>query len=76
MIKEVDFWSLLDLISLYIPKSQRKTSKRKHDSDNTKNGKTHDSICLSIALRYFAGANPYNLMTRHGVGMHDVIIII
>ena len=39
------------------------------------NGKIYDSVQLSIAIRYFAGANPYNLMTSHGVGYSDIYAI-
>ena len=71
-MREVDFWNLLDLISPYIPKNKKHNKKRKRGKDHYPNGKIHNSLRLSIAIRYFAGASPYDLMVIHGVGMTDV----
>ena len=71
-MSEADFWNLHDLISPYITKPKRKSNKRKRGRDNVPNGIIHDSIRLSITIRYFAGAHPYDLMSSHGVGFADV----
>ena len=71
-MNEVDFWNLLDLIFPYIPHSKNRNKKRKRGKTHYPNGKVHDSLCLSIAIRYFAGASPYDLMMSHGIGMTDV----
>ena len=30
------------------------------------------TLCFSIAIRYFAGGSPFDLMSSHGVGYSDV----
>ena len=36
------------------------------------NGGISMTLRLSIAIRYFAGGSPFDLMTSHGVGYSDV----
>ena len=71
-MREVDFWNLLSLIAPYNPHSKNRNKKSKRGKTHYPNGKIHDSLCLSIAIRYFAGASPYNLMMSHSIGMTDV----
>ena len=75
-MNSIDFWTIYNLILPYYPKredmddSKRVNTKRKHKSIPP-NGAIHTSLHLSIAIRYFAGGSPYDLMSSHGVGHND-----
>ena len=60
------FWILLDLIKpcMKIP--------RKRKRGKTPNGDISLSSQLSIALRWFAGGDPINIMQTHGVAFSEV----
>ena len=71
-MSEVHFCNLRDLISPCIIKHKRTSNRRKCGRENAPNGIIHSSVRLSIAIHYFSGANPCNLMSSHGVGYTDV----
>ena len=42
-------------------------------SYNYQNGRISTSVRLACAIRYFAGASPYDLMTTYQIGQTDVM---
>jgi hypothetical protein len=67
-METASFWKLCALLSPEIEKSCpgcTLTGKRKRGS--TSNGEIHPSIRLSCALRYFAGSDPLETATLHGI---------
>ena len=50
----------------YLPKQ------RKRKRGKTSNGEINSSQKLSVAISYFAGGAPHDLMSSHGIGYNDV----
>ena len=65
---EIHFWKLYNLLKPHNRYKKRKRSKQ----GSTPNGEIPFTLRLSIAIRYFAGGSPYDLMSSHGVGYSDV----
>ena len=63
-MNENTFWKLNAVLLPYIPNIPTRKRKR----GKTPNGDIFSSQKLSIAIRYFAGGSPYDLMTSHGIG--------
>ena len=63
---EFSFWKLLSLLKPYLPKE----NKRKRGA--TPNGDVSNAARLSMALRWFAGGDPADVMQTHGVGYDEV----
>lgn len=66
MSKEA-FWTLLDIIEKHLPSTGEK---RKRGA--TPNGPITKAARLSMALRYFAGGDPLDIVEVHGVGDDEV----
>ncbi len=47
-----------------------------YDDDNyvryVHNGRIHPSVRLAVALRYFAGGSPYDLLVHYGISLCQV----
>ena len=65
---EVHFWKLYNMLKPHNRNKKRKRSKQ----GSTPNGEIPFTLRLSIAIRYFAGGSPCDLMSSHGVGYADV----
>ena len=65
-MKESTFWKLNSILLPYLPKQ------RKRKRGKTPNGEINSSQKLSVAIRYFAGGAPHDLMSSHGIGYNDV----
>ena len=64
-MKEATFWKLNSLLLPYLPK------KHKQKRGWTPNGAISSLMKLSMAICYFAGASPHDLMLSHGIGYND-----
>ena len=76
-MNSIDFWTLYNIILPYYPKRElinenKRVNKKRKRKSIPPNGEIHTSLRLSIALRYFAGGSPYDLMSSHGVGHNDI----
>ena len=69
---EVQFWKLYNIIYKTYPRANKKRKRDGRDKTTHVNGRIHLSLRLSIAIRFFAGGSPYDLMLTHGVGYNDV----
>ena len=69
---EVQFWKLYNIIYKTYPRANKKRKRDGRDKTTHVNGRIHLSLRLSIAVRFFAGGSPYDLMLTHGVGYNDV----
>ena len=67
-MKESTFWKLNRVLLPYIPNIPIRKRKR----GKTTNGDISSSMKLSMAIRYFAGGSPSDLMSSHGVGFNSV----
>ena len=69
------FWKLFHTIKPYMLKSgslePKKGSTKKH-KNGAVNGIIGKSVRLAAALRFFAGGDPYDIMTTFGIGHTDV----
>ena len=65
---ERSFWVLLDKIEPYMVKQ------KKRKRGKTPNGDIDLSAKFSMALRWFAGGEPIDIMQTHGVGYYEVYI--
>ena len=63
---EFSFWKLLSLLKPYLPKEN------KRERGATPNGDVSNAARLSMALRWFAGGEPADVMQTHGVGYDEV----
>ena len=64
-MSEISFWKLLTLLKPHF-------EKRKRERGATPNGDVSPAARLSMALRWFAGGEPADIMTNHGVH-HDEV---
>ena len=72
---ENEFWKLYSLLAPYYPKKRnckRKRSNIESNPDIILNKKIDLSLRLSVAMRYFAGGCPLDIICSHGIGMSDV----
>ena len=65
-MQEATFWKLNSLLLPYLPKQ------RKRKRGWTPNGAITSAIKLSMAICYFAGASPHDLMSSHGIGYNNI----
>ena len=66
-MNEFSFYRLLDILAPHM------SSPHKDRFRHTKNPDIETDLKLSIALQYFAGGDPYDIMISHGVS-HSIII--
>ena len=67
-MSESTFWKLNSILLPYFAS----TKKRKRKRGKTPNGDINTSQKLSMAIRYFAGGSPQDLMASHGIGYSSV----
>ena len=72
-ISETSFWKLYNNVAPFYPKRKGRRKRRgRRGKQNYTNKKIEISLRLSIAIRYFAGGCPLDIMSAHGVGFNDV----
>ena len=64
---ESSFWNLFDLVKPFL------ASPKKRKRGATPNGDIKPESRLSMALRWFAGGDPLDIMQTHGVGPTEVL---
>ena len=67
-MSKLSFWRLHSILEPLLPCSQRRKRKR----GLTPNGDISSSLKLSIAMCYFAGGVPRDIMSSHGVSYTEV----
>ena len=74
------FWTLYHWILQYYPKIEKdvnqKRKRKNHDNHPPPGGVILTAVHLSIAMQYFTGGSPQNLIYVHGVGYNDIYIYI
>ena len=64
-MNEINFWKVYNILQKYEHEDSKKR-KRKRDY-SPPNDKIHFSLRVSVVIRYFSGASPYNLIVAHGM---------
>jgi hypothetical protein len=67
---EDSFYKLHKKLRKYMTKKQNQNNKKKKNSG--KNGAISTVLCLSVAIHYFAGGDPYDISIAHGISHTEV----